>query len=114
VAAGLDARDGRLATNGWLAQSGMLATEAARRLVDSGLTTLIYTDIRRDGTMSGPNLAALSQLIAIEGSEVIASGGIGSIDDVKAVAEAGAAGVIIGRALYDGRVRLGDALAWQS
>ena len=114
VAAGLDARDGRLATNGWLSQSGMLATDAARRLIDSGLTTIIYTDIRRDGTMSGPNLSALGEMIAIEGAEVIASGGIGSVDDVQAVAEAGAAGVIIGRALYDGRVRLKDALAWQS
>jgi phosphoribosylformimino-5-aminoimidazole carboxamide ribotide isomerase len=113
VAAGLDARDGRLATNGWLSQSGMLATDAARRLIDSGLTTLIYTDIRRDGTMSGPNLDALGEMIAIEGAEVIASGGIGSIADVSAVAEAGAAGVIIGRALYDGRVRLREALTWQ-
>ena len=113
VAAGLDARDGRLATNGWLSQSGMLATDAARRLIDSGLTTMIYTDIRRDGTMSGPNLIALGEMIAIDGAEVVASGGIGSIDHVQAVAEAGAAGVIIGRALYDGRVRLADALTWQ-
>ena len=113
VAAGLDARDGRLATNGWLSQSGMLATDAARRLIDSGLTTMIYTDIRRDGTMSGPNLIALGEMIAIDGAEVVASGGIGSIDAVRAVAEAGAAGIIIGRALYDGRVRLADALTWQ-
>jgi len=113
VAAGLDARDGRLATNGWLSQSGMLAPDAARRLVDSGLKPVIHTDIRRDGTMSGPNLIALGEMIAIDGAEVIASGGIGSIDDVGAVAEAGAAGVIIGRALYDGRVRLADALTWQ-
>jgi phosphoribosylformimino-5-aminoimidazole carboxamide ribotide isomerase len=74
---------------------------------------MIYTDIRRDGTMSGPNLIALGEMIAIDGAEVVASGGIGSIDDVQAVAEAGAAGVIIGRALYDGRVRLADALTWQ-
>ena len=74
---------------------------------------MIYTDIRRDGTMSGPNLIALGEMIAINGAEVVASGGIGSIDDVRAVAEAGAAGIIIGRALYDGRVRLADALTWQ-
>jgi phosphoribosylformimino-5-aminoimidazole carboxamide ribotide isomerase len=114
VAAGLDARDGRLATNGWLSQSGMLATEAAQRLVDAGLSTLIYTDIRRDGTLSGPNLEALQELIAIDGAEVIASGGIGSLEDVRAVSDTGAAGVIIGRALYDGRVQLSEALSWQS
>ena len=61
----------------------MLATDVARRLIDSGLTTMIYTDIRRDGTMSGPNLIALGEMIAIDGAEVVASGGIGSIDDVE-------------------------------
>jgi phosphoribosylformimino-5-aminoimidazole carboxamide ribotide isomerase len=113
VAAGLDARDGRLATDGWLAQSDVLAFDAARDLIPSGISTIIYTDIRRDGTLAGPNLEALSEMIAIDGAEIIASGGIGTIDDVRAVAVAGAAGVIIGRALYDGRVDLAEALAWQ-
>jgi phosphoribosylformimino-5-aminoimidazole carboxamide ribotide isomerase len=113
VAAGLDARDGRLATDGWLEQSNVLATDAARDLIRLGISTIIYTDIRRDGTLAGPNLDALREMIAIEGAEIIASGGIGTVDDVRAVADAGAAGVIIGRALYDGRVDLKEALAWQ-
>ena len=114
IAAGLDARDGRLATDGWLVQSDVKATDIARNLIQSGISTIIYTDIRRDGTLAGPNLDALSEMIAIEGAQVIASGGIGTIGDVRAVAEAGAAGVIIGRALYDGRVDLAEALAWQT
>jgi phosphoribosylformimino-5-aminoimidazole carboxamide ribotide isomerase len=114
IAAGLDARDGRLATNGWLAQSDVPAIDAARHLIQLGISTIIYTDIRRDGTLSGPNLDALTEMIAIEGAEIIASGGIGTIDDVRAVAEGGAAGVIIGRALYDGRVDLVEAMAWQT
>jgi phosphoribosylformimino-5-aminoimidazole carboxamide ribotide isomerase len=113
VAAGLDARDGRLATDGWLAQSDVQATDAARDLIQLGISTIIYTDIRRDGTLAGPNLEALSEMIATEGAKIIASGGIGTIHDVRAVADAGAAGVIIGRALYDGRVDLAEALAWQ-
>jgi phosphoribosylformimino-5-aminoimidazole carboxamide ribotide isomerase len=114
ISAGLDARDGRLATDGWLAQSNMQATDAARDLIRLGIGTIIYTDIRRDGTLSGPNLDALTEMIAIKGTEIIASGGIGTIEDVRAVAETGAAGVIIGRALYDGRFDLTEALAWQT
>lgn len=113
IAAGLDARDGLLATSGWLNQSEVRAIDAARVVIDSGISTIIYTDIRRDGTLSGPNMDALQEMIAVPGGEVIASGGIGSLDDVAQVADAGAAGVIIGRALYDGRVELGDALTWQ-
>ncbi|MDQ2683322.1 MAG: 1-(5-phosphoribosyl)-5-[(5-phosphoribosylamino)methylideneamino]imidazole-4-carboxamide isomerase [Chloroflexota bacterium] len=113
VAAGLDARDGLLATDGWLDQSTVRATDAARRMVEAGISTIIYTDIRRDGTLSGPNLEALVEMISVEGASVIASGGIGSIDDVRRVKEIGASGVIIGRALYDGRVDLTDALQWQ-
>jgi phosphoribosylformimino-5-aminoimidazole carboxamide ribotide isomerase len=114
VAAGLDARDGRLATDGWLEQSSVMAADAARNLIQLGISTIIYTDIRRDGTLAGPNLDALREMIAIEGAQVIASGGIGTIADVQAVAEVEAAGVIIGRALYDGRVDLTEALAWQT
>ena len=114
VAAGLDARDGLLATEGWLAQSTMRATDAAASVINLGVRAIIYTDIRRDGTLAGPNLGALRDMIAIEGAEIIASGGIGSIEHVKAVAETGAAGVVIGRALYDGRVELKEALLWQA
>lgn len=91
----------------------MTATDAALKMIALGVRTLIYTDIHRDGTLSGPNLDALRGMIAVDGAEIIASGGTGAISDVADVAEAGAAGLIIGRALYDGRVTLTDALKWQ-
>ena len=114
VLAGLDARDGKLAISGWLEQGDVDAIATAESLPARGIDTIIYTDIRRDGTLTGPNLDALAEMIAIPAVSVIASGGIASIDDVRAVAEAGAAGVIIGRALYDGRVSLEEALQWQT
>lgn len=110
IVAGLDARDGKLAATGWLEQTDVLATDVARSLTAAGVKHVIYTDIRRDGTLSGPNLESLSEMIGIAGSAVIASGGIGTISDVEAVRTAGAGGVIIGRALYDGRVDLVDAI----
>lgn len=113
IAAGLDARDGKLATDGWVNQSDMLATDAAAEMVALGISTIIYTDIRRDGTLSGPNISALMEMVTVVGTEVISSGGIGSLDDIDDVAATGAAGLIIGRALYDGRVNLADALKWQ-
>jgi phosphoribosylformimino-5-aminoimidazole carboxamide ribotide isomerase len=113
IAAGLDARDGLLATDGWLEQSTALATDVAREMIASGVADIIYTDIRRDGTLAGPNLNALNEMIAIEGARIIASGGIGSAGDVENVARAGSTGVIIGRALYDGRVNLAEVLSWQ-
>ena len=110
IAVGLDARDGKLAGSGWLDQTDALATEVAPELVAAGVRNLIYTDIRRDGTLSGPNLEALADMIAIAGDGVIASGGIGSLTDVERVRDSGAGGVIIGRALYDGRVDLHHAI----
>lgn len=110
IAVGLDARDGLLAAAGWLEQTEVRAIDVAATLTDSGVRHLIYTDIRRDGTLVGPNLDALSEMIGVGGQAVIASGGIGGIADVKAVLGAGAGGVIIGRALYDGRVDLAEAI----
>ncbi|MEA2513925.1 MAG: phosphoribosylformimino-5-aminoimidazole carboxamide ribotide isomerase [Thermomicrobiales bacterium] len=111
LAVGLDARDGRLAAAGWLDQTDAAVDEVALRLRQVGVQGFIFTDIRRDGTLTGPNLAALSDLVALLGRGVIASGGIGSVADVSDVALTGADGVIIGRALYDGRVDLQDAIA---
>ncbi len=111
VAVALDARDGRLATDGWLGQSDTRAVEVAQRLAQRRVRHFIYTDIRRDGTLSGPNLEGLSELVEKVEADVIASGGIASLDDIKAAANVGATGAIIGRALYDGRVDLADALA---
>lgn len=110
IAVGLDARDGKLAAKGWLEQSDIHAIDAARRFTDVGVNHFIYTDIHRDGTFTGPNLEVLSELIQGVGADVIASGGIGTLDDVREVAKIGAGGVIIGSALYHGRIRLGDAL----
>jgi phosphoribosylformimino-5-aminoimidazole carboxamide ribotide isomerase len=108
---GLDARDGRLAAEGWLDQTDATAEEVALRLRRAGIQGFVYTDIRRDGTLTGPNLSALSALVQLLGRGVIASGGIGSVQDVASVALTGAEGVIIGRALYDGRIDLPSAIA---
>jgi phosphoribosylformimino-5-aminoimidazole carboxamide ribotide isomerase len=111
IAVALDARDGRLATDGWLGQTDSGAVEVAQRLAQSRVRHFVYTDIRRDGTLSGPNLKGLSELIESVEADVIASGGIASLDDIKAVASVGATGAIIGRALYDGRIDLAEAVA---
>ena len=111
VAVALDARDGRLADEGWLEQSDALARDVAVRLEDVGVERFIFTDIGRDGTLAGPNLDALSALVGELKASVIASGGIGVVSDVARVAATGASGVIIGRALYDGRVDLAQAIA---
>ena len=122
IAVGLDARDGFLAANGWIDQTTVAASDLAVRLSDVGVRTFIFTDIARDGTLAGPNLAALTAMaIAVgDGDEsrtfrpdegLIASGGVADIGDVPAVAVTGAAGMIIGRALYDGRIDLAEAIA---
>lgn len=112
IAAGLDARGGLLAGSAWADQTAVSAGTRAQQLHVLGVEHLIFTDIHRDGTLTGPNLDALRLLAASlqGGPELIASGGVGSLDDVSAVAGVGAAGVIIGRALYDGRVDLRSAI----
>jgi phosphoribosylformimino-5-aminoimidazole carboxamide ribotide isomerase len=110
IAIGLDARNGKLAAAGWLEQTDVSAIDVARNLTSSGVRHVIYTDIKRDGTLSGPNLEALAEMIDVAREGVIASGGIGSLADVEAVRDAGAGGVIIGRALYDQRVDLVEAI----
>lgn len=112
VAVALDARDGRLATDGWLGQTDSRAVEVAERLARAGVKHFIFTDISRDGTLSGPNLDSLRELVETVDADMIASGGIAALDDIRAVAEAGATGVIVGRALYDGRIDLAEAIAW--
>jgi phosphoribosylformimino-5-aminoimidazole carboxamide ribotide isomerase len=111
IAVALDARDGRLATDGWLGQTDARAVEVAQRLARSRVRHFVYTDIRRDGTLTGPNLQGLSELIDQVEADVIASGGIASLEDITAVASIGASGAIIGRALYDGRIDLAEAVA---
>jgi len=113
VAVGIDARQGRVATKGWAEETDVLATDLARSFEDAGVAAIIYTDINRDGAMQGPNIeetAALANAVSIP---VIASGGVSSIDDLKALKSCGAPlnGAISGRALYDGALDLKQALA---
>lgn len=118
IAVSIDARDELVCTRGWQAEGGVTALDLALRLRTLrpaqgsalGLRTVIFTDIRRDGLGGGLNLAATRELANASGLDVIASGGVRSIEDVRAVKEAGLAGVIIGRALYDGTVELEKAL----
>lgn len=112
VAIGLDARDGFVATEGWLETSHIMAVDLAKRLVEEGAETFIFTDISKDGMLQGPNVEAIGELARITGKEVIASGGVSSIDDLVSLKkdERNIAGAIIGKALYTGRFTLSDAL----
>ncbi len=111
VALGLDARDGKLAKHGWTEQVDLTAVEVARRVSGSSLSVIIYTDIARDGMLTGPNFAATAEVIAAGDIPVIASGGVAAIADVTECRRLGCAGVIVGRAYYEGRVDLAEALA---
>jgi phosphoribosylformimino-5-aminoimidazole carboxamide ribotide isomerase len=114
VAVGLDARDGKVAVQGWAEISELSALAIARRFEDAGVSAIIYTDIARDGLLKGLNLDATIALADATSIPVIASGGLASIDDIKALLEPRArklAGAIAGRALYDGRVDVAAALA---
>jgi phosphoribosylformimino-5-aminoimidazole carboxamide ribotide isomerase len=110
VAVGLDARDGKLATAGWLSQSDRTALDVAASLRQAGVANFIVTDIHKDGKLQGPNLKMLKQAQFTLQSGVIASGGISTVEDVREVAAIGVDGAIIGRALYDGRIDLAEAI----
>jgi phosphoribosylformimino-5-aminoimidazole carboxamide ribotide isomerase len=113
IVVGLDARDGKVAVEGWAATAELSVFELARRFEDAGVAAIVYTDVARDGMLKGLNLdppIALADAVSIP---VIASGGLASIDDVRALLAARAqklAGAIVGRALYDGRLDAAEAL----
>ena len=114
VVVGIDARDGKVAVRGWRDDTAMDAVELARRCEQDGAARIIYTDISRDGTGSGVNAEQTAQVARAVGIPVIASGGVGSLDDIRALAglaNAGIEGVIVGRALYNGAFSLGEAMA---
>ena len=112
IAVGLDARDGRVAVEGWSKDSGVDAVELARAMEGAGAAALIHTDIARDGAMAGPNIEATVALAEAVSLPVIASGGVASMDDIRALKRTGVlAGVICGRALYDGRIDPAQAAA---
>ena len=112
VLVGVDARDGKVAIRGWLETSQATAEEVARRAAEAGAVGVIHTDIARDGAGSGPHLAATARVAQACGLDVIVSGGVGGVDHVREAAAARSfAGIIIGRALYDGRLTLKAATA---
>lgn len=111
IVIGIDARNGLVAVEGWTETSGVLATDLARQLVQLGAQRFIYTDISRDGTLTEPNYAAFSEFANAAGKPVIASGGVAKTEQVRKLAELGAEGIIIGRALYTGDVKMADLLA---
>ena len=113
IVAGLDAKDGMIATHGWQTQSALSALEVANHMRELGATRVVFTDIARDGMLQGVNVQATSALARASGLAIIASGGVASLDDIvrlQAHAADGIEGGIIGQALYTGVVDLGDAL----
>ena len=111
IVLGLDARDGRVAVRGWLETSHLTALDVARQHAELPLAAIVFTDIATDGMLSGPNLPALEALVRAVPLPIVASGGIASADDIRRVAATGAAGCIVGRALYEGAVTIPAAVA---
>lgn len=115
IIVGADAREGLISTRGWTMDTQVWAVPFLRRLRrELGISTVIFTDIARDGMFTSPNVEALSEVLTIQGLQVIASGGVGSLDDVRALRALNSpdlAGVIVGKALYDGRISLAEAIA---
>ena len=110
IVIGIDAKDGRVAIEGWEKTSDFTAVEFARKMEALGVKTIVYTDIATDGTLQGPNVAAMAEMVKSTGLDVIASGGIGSIEHITSLAPTGVEGVIVGRALYTGNVDLAEAI----
>jgi phosphoribosylformimino-5-aminoimidazole carboxamide ribotide isomerase len=109
IAVGIDARGGQVAIRGWTETSDLTAEALARRVAGEGVRTVVYTDVARDGMLTGPDLDGARRLQAA-GVGVITSGGIAGAGDIRAAREAGLAGAIVGRALYEGRLTLAEAL----
>jgi phosphoribosylformimino-5-aminoimidazole carboxamide ribotide isomerase len=110
VVAGIDARDGQVAVHGWTEASGISALDLLVELVETGIRRFIVTDIARDGMLNGPNLDFLRQVTAIANAHIIQSGGVGSLADLRRLREEVIEGVIVGRALYEGKFTLAEAL----
>jgi phosphoribosylformimino-5-aminoimidazole carboxamide ribotide isomerase len=110
LAIGIDAKDGKVAARGWTEVLDLTASQLAERVYGQGARTVVYTDVARDGMLSGPDVPGARALAAL-GLDVIASGGVSSLDDLARVRGAMLAGAIVGRALYEGRFTLAEALA---
>lgn len=111
IIVGIDARDGYIATHGWQKKTNITAFELVQQMAALGVRRFIYTDITRDGTLTQPNFEAIAELISKTNLPIIASGGVTSISHLKRLFQLGVEGVIIGRALYTGDLRLEEALA---
>lgn len=110
LAVSVDAKDGYVAIKGWVNVSEFSAYNFASKLVGKGCRNIIYTDISRDGLLRGPNFDGIEKMCNVEGARITASGGITSLEDLKAIKAAGAEGAIIGKALYAGLIKLEDAV----
>jgi len=111
IAVGIDAKNGYVATHGWLDTSQLKAVELGKRFADAGAETFIFTDIATDGTLTGPNITAVCEMAGVTGKNIIASGGVSSLADLRALTAAkGVSGAIVGKALYEKRFTLKEAL----
>lgn len=110
IVVGIDAKDGKVSTRGWTKYSDKTPASLALDMKGKGINTVIYTDIKRDGMLSGPDIEGTAQLVKSTGMEIIASGGVSSLDDIKKIKDTGAEGVITGKALYSGNIDLREAI----
>ena len=110
IVIGIDAKDGMVAVEGWEKTSDFTAVEFAKKMTALGVRTIVYTDIATDGTLKGPNVEAMREMAAAVDADVIASGGIGSLEHILSLKDTGVEGVIVGRALYTGAVDLAEAV----
>lgn len=110
IVVGIDAKDGYAAVEGWEKSSGLEAVDMAKNMAAMGVKTIVYTDISTDGTLQGPNIAAMREMAASVDADVIASGGVGNLEHIKSLEDTGVEGVIVGRALYTGAVDLKEAI----
>lgn len=111
VVVAIDAREGQVATRGWRETTSIGVLALAQEMAALGVCRLLYTDISRDGTLTGPNIAANAALVRQTGLAVLASGGVASLEHIRQLGTAGVEGVVLGRALYTGAINLADALA---
>ncbi|TYQ15075.1 UNVERIFIED_CONTAM: 1-(5-phosphoribosyl)-5-[(5-phosphoribosylamino)methylideneamino] imidazole-4-carboxamide isomerase [Acetivibrio alkalicellulosi] len=110
IVIGIDAKDGMVAIDGWAKTSEFTAVGFAKKMAELGAKTIIYTDISRDGMLMGPNLKAMEEMVKAVDIEVIASGGVSKLEDIKNLKETGVSGVIVGKAIYTGDVDLKKAI----
>jgi len=113
IIVGIDAKDGIVRTKGWIQKTNYKAVDFARRLGDTGIGGIIYTDISKDGMLEGPNIAELETMLTATSLGIIASGGVSTLEDItelKALESKGLVGVIIGKALYEGKIDLAEAI----